>query len=252
MEFIATVLFFIIAMVAIAAIQSLPIIILLTAIISLIRKKNMTKRTIVAIAVIPVIFLLNTMNRNGRGPTEVEYFLWQLQEGSIWAILSLIGYLYLIYWIIFLTTSKNRKPLLEGDSNKEKGALKVERKKLKKGPLISFGALLVILSITFIWHIYPQYIEEKQVLTSKSSVGDSTIEIVQVGQPAFFGPASIKIYYQKKGNPRYFVTTSIANDGRPAYHRNFIIYWEDNENVIVTINGDESAETIKINVLKKY
>ena len=77
-----------------------------------------------------------------------------------------------MYWlIIFLTTLKNRKPLLEGNPNKEKGALKVERKK--------------------------------------------------------------------------------ANDGRPAYPRNFIIYWEDNENVIVTIDGYESAETIKINVLKK-
>ena len=106
-SYLFAIFYFFFLMVIFSTIQYFPMVTLPVAIFSLVRKKN-KQRTIVAIAVILTIKLLNNINRNGRGPTETEYFMWQLQEGSIWIYLSIIGYLYLFYWwVIFFKRRKN-------------------------------------------------------------------------------------------------------------------------------------------------
>lgn len=98
-EFIAGVLYFIFYYVVFVVIKYLPIVTLPVAILGIFRKR-LIKRTIVAIAVVPLIKVLINFNRHGMGPTEAEFFLWQLKEGSILRFLALLGYLYLIYWWI--------------------------------------------------------------------------------------------------------------------------------------------------------
>lgn len=78
----------------------LPFIILPLAIGSLILKLNW-KLSIAAIVVVVFIKVLNSVNRHGFGPSEAEFFLHQLKEGSIWIWLSFIGYVYLFYWLLF-------------------------------------------------------------------------------------------------------------------------------------------------------
>lgn len=108
-SYLFTLLYFFSLLVVMIIIEYLPLVTLPAIIISLVLKKNI-RRSIVSIVVIILIKLLNNFNRNGRGPTEVEYVLWQMREGSIWIYLSLIGYLYLIYWwIIFFKKNKETK-----------------------------------------------------------------------------------------------------------------------------------------------
>jgi hypothetical protein len=84
-----------------AVLDFLPVVTILATIISIFRKR-LIKRTIAAIAVVPLIKVLININRHGYGPSESEFFLSELKEGSVWRFLALIGYFYLIYWWITL------------------------------------------------------------------------------------------------------------------------------------------------------
>lgn len=79
-----------------------------TAISSVIRKK-MLKLSIIAIVLtmtVPVISLINSIGR-AEGLNEFEHLVTQLQQGAIWSIYTIIGFLFLIvWWVIFLFKNK--------------------------------------------------------------------------------------------------------------------------------------------------
>ncbi|WP_243291787.1 hypothetical protein [Bacillus sp. FJAT-47783] len=80
-----------------------------TAIFSFIKKKR-NILSIVAIAftvTIPIISLINSIGRP-EGMHELEHLVSQLQQGAIWSIISIIGYLFLlVWWVLFLFKTKN-------------------------------------------------------------------------------------------------------------------------------------------------
>jgi hypothetical protein len=79
-----------------------------TAIFSVIRKK-MIRLSIIAIVLtmtVPIISLINSIGR-AKGLNEFEHLVTQLQQGSIWSIYAIIGFLYLlVWWVMFLIKNK--------------------------------------------------------------------------------------------------------------------------------------------------
>ncbi|WP_174615290.1 hypothetical protein [Virgibacillus ihumii] len=88
------------------------LLITLVAAIYSVVKKIIDGLSIVAIVftvTVPVIGLLNSLGRT-EGMDELEYLVNQLQQGSVWSIVVIIGYLYLlIWWFLFLFKSKPKK-----------------------------------------------------------------------------------------------------------------------------------------------
>ena len=87
--------------------------------IALIAFKQNNNKTFSILAIlfaitIPLIGILNSIERT-QGINEFEYLFIQLQKGSLWAIYSILGYLYLFIFYI-LTFVKSRKIKLV-DSN---------------------------------------------------------------------------------------------------------------------------------------
>jgi len=79
-----------------------------TAIFSVIKMKMKTV-SIVAIVftvTVPIISLIKSIGR-AEGMNEYEHFVSHLQQGSIWTIFAITGYLYLlVWWTLFCLKSK--------------------------------------------------------------------------------------------------------------------------------------------------
>lgn len=79
-----------------------------TGILNAIRKR-MLGLSIIAICLaitVPIISLFNSIGRV-MGINELEHLVAQFQQGSIWAIYTVIGSLYLfVYWVIFFIKDK--------------------------------------------------------------------------------------------------------------------------------------------------
>lgn len=254
MGLIATLYFFsVIGAILIAS--YLPLVTFPAIIISLLRRKNVKKSVAAALIVLLIVFV-NNVNRNGRGPTEAEYFMRQLEVGSPVGVLSLMGYLYLLYWwATFLKRRENKSPLVEAEIKNVKYVLAKQKERLVRYRYRILTIVgLVVLSITMYGLIQPIYTEETYILTSESGRGmyNNSINIKEKGQDFFFGPASVKIYYQKYGHPSYSITEVVDNGGEPLKRENFQVDWEDNENATVTITSEKSSpRTIKINVSER-
>jgi hypothetical protein len=82
-----------------------------TALFRLVRKK-IIRLSIIAIVfaiTVPIIGLVNSIGR-AEGLNEFEHLLNQLQQGAIWSIYVITGYLYaLVWWILFFLKSKNKQ-----------------------------------------------------------------------------------------------------------------------------------------------
>lgn len=237
-------------MIVMIFIQYLPIVTVPAAIFGLFRKKNI-KKTIIVIVVIALIEIFNNVHRNGRGPSEAEFFLSQLRQGSIWAILSLMGYLYLIYWwVTFLKRRKQNKKLTVGGIKEEKENMDIEqdithkKKRAKWGGLI--WAVILFLGPIFLFASYFHYqteIKERTLIVSHSPNGKNTIEIAEKGEPFFFGPSSIKIKYRNQHIHRI-----ISNDGKTLNDSNATVKWESDDTAIIALYGEEQfPETIEFN-----
>jgi hypothetical protein len=51
---------------------------------------------------VPIVGLLNSMAR-GEGIDEFEYLISQLQQGALWSVFTIIGYLFLLgWWLLFV------------------------------------------------------------------------------------------------------------------------------------------------------
>ncbi|MCM3600407.1 hypothetical protein M3175_06665 [Robertmurraya korlensis] len=72
-------------------------------------QKRMLGLSIIAIGItitVPIISMLNSIGR-AKGINEIEHLAAQLQQGSIWSIYAVIGFLYLfVYWVLFFIKYK--------------------------------------------------------------------------------------------------------------------------------------------------
>ncbi|WP_438824948.1 hypothetical protein [Bacillus sp. JJ722] len=84
-----------------------------TAIFSVVKKKHQ-RLSILAIVFtisIPIVSLINSIGR-AEGMNEFEHLVSQLQQGAIWSIFTIIGYLFLLVcWVLFLFKSKTKTKL---------------------------------------------------------------------------------------------------------------------------------------------
>lgn len=79
------------------------------AVCSLIKKriKGLSIIAVVFAITVPIISMLSSIGRE-EGLNELEHLVNQLQQGAVWSIYVVIGYLYLlVWWLLFL--SKNKK-----------------------------------------------------------------------------------------------------------------------------------------------
>ncbi|MGF9891154.1 hypothetical protein ABEX78_21070 [Priestia megaterium] len=91
------------------------------------------------------------------------------------------------------------------------------------------------------YYIYEVFLKQTPVLTDTSSDQTASVKIVQTGEPSFFGPTSIKAYYQKDNGYQESKTGTLYNDGGPATPSNFSVNWKDRENVTITLNSENGA-----------
>ncbi|MGF9859458.1 hypothetical protein ACU3L3_12620 [Priestia endophytica] len=84
-----------------------------TAIFSVVKKK-MKILAILAIGFtvsVPMISLINSIGRT-EGINELEHLFSQLQQGAMWSIFTIIGYLFLlVWWILFLIKNRTKTKL---------------------------------------------------------------------------------------------------------------------------------------------
>jgi hypothetical protein len=80
-----------------------------TAIFCLVKNKlkGMSTIAIFFSVTVPIISIIKSIGRT-EGLNELEHFVSQLQQGSIWPIITIIGYLYIIVWWVYFLKSKAR------------------------------------------------------------------------------------------------------------------------------------------------
>jgi hypothetical protein len=87
------------------ALYYLFLLITLGATILSILKRKLIGLSILAMMIsvtVPIISLLSSTDR-AEGMNEFEHFLGQLQQGAIWSVLVVFGYLFLlVWWALFL------------------------------------------------------------------------------------------------------------------------------------------------------
>ncbi|QJX80359.1 hypothetical protein [Priestia megaterium] len=120
-------------------------------------------------------------------------------------------------------------------------------KDILKAALFGFIAVFVV-GLGFAgYYLYEVFLKETPVLTETSDDQTASIKIVQTGEPSFFGPTSIKAYYQKDSGYQETKTGTLYNDGGPATLSNFSIQWKDRDNVTITLNSENGASLDVIN-----
>jgi hypothetical protein len=81
-----------------------------TAIFSVVKRKmkGLSVIVIVFTLTIPIVSLINSIGR-AEGMNEFEHLVSQLQQGAIWSVFVIIGYLFLVvWWVLFLLKSKTK------------------------------------------------------------------------------------------------------------------------------------------------
>ncbi len=82
-----------------------------TAIFSLVKSKmqNLSIITIVFAITVPIVSLINSIER-AEGMNEFDYLIKEFQQGAIWSVYVITGYLFLIvWWIVFLFKNDSKK-----------------------------------------------------------------------------------------------------------------------------------------------
>lgn len=91
--------------------------------------------------------------------------------------------------------------------------------------------------------LYATEIKERILIVSHSPNDMNTIEIVEKGAAAFFGPSSVRIKYENQHIERI-----ISNDGKTLDGSNVSIRWKSDDTAIITLDGEEQfPETIEFN-----
>ena len=82
-----------------------------TDIFSLVRRKMKYLPIIIIIFIltVPIVSLINSMER-AEGMNEFDYLVYELQQGAIWSLFTITGYLFLlVWWIVFLFKNDSKK-----------------------------------------------------------------------------------------------------------------------------------------------
>lgn len=118
------------------------------------------------------------------------------------------------------------------------------KKRVIWGCLIGAVVLIFVPILSFAGYFYYQTeIKERTLIVSHSPNGANTIEITEKGEPAFFGPSSVRIKYQND-----HIDQSISNDGKTLDDSNTSIKWESNDTALITLEGEEQfPETFVFN-----
>jgi hypothetical protein len=117
------------------------------------------------------------------------------------------------------------------------------KKRAKWGCLI-WAVILILGPIILIVgkFSYEMYFKESTLETSNSPSNINTIEVVQKGEAAWFGPSSVRIKYGWR-----HIDRSISNDGATLDSSNVSVRWKNNYEAIVTLYGEEQGpETVEI------
>lgn len=120
--------------------------------------------------------------------------------------------------------------------------IKRTKKRAKWGCLIWAVILIIGPIILFVGYFYYHAeLKERTLTESVSPNGAHTIEIVEKGEPAFFGPSSVRIKYGKEHIDRI-----ISNDGKMLHDSNVSVEWKSDDTAIITLFGEEQVpETIE-------
>ncbi|WP_445492711.1 hypothetical protein [Niallia sp. 03133] len=81
-----------------------------TTILSVVQKKmiSMSVVAILLVATVPIISLFNSIGRV-EGMNEMEHLVSQFQQGAIWSVFTILGYLFLfVWWFLFILKSMNK------------------------------------------------------------------------------------------------------------------------------------------------
>lgn len=105
--------------------------------------------------------------------------------------------------------------------------------------ILIFGPIILFVGYFY----YQTEIKERTLIDSYSPNGVNTIEIVEKGEPAWFGPSSVRIKYG-----HHHIDRIISNDGKRLNGSNTSVRWKSDDNAIITLNGEEQfPETIEFN-----
>ncbi|WP_052360586.1 hypothetical protein [Oceanobacillus manasiensis] len=109
-------------------------------------------------------------------------------------------------------------------------------KKRKKLRFFTWAVIVIVGPIIIFIGIFSfeMFFKEKPLVSSHSPNDINTIEVVEKGEPAWFGPSSVKIKYDGK-----HIDRSISNDGKMLQDSNFAIHWDNDNEATITIYGEE-------------
>lgn len=113
--------------------------------------------------------------------------------------------------------------------------IKEIKMKAKWGCLI-WGILLIIIPILLFlgYFTFHMVMKERTLLISDSPNKVNTIRIVEKGEPAFFGPSSVRIKHRWD-----YIDGTISNDGKKLNESNTTVIWEDDAKATIILDGEE-------------
>src|SRR5699024_6742836 len=126
---------------------------------------------------------------------------------------------------------------IDQDFNRD---IELTKKRAKWGCLtwaviLLFGPIIIFVGV----FSFEMFFKEKTLVISHSPNENNTIEVVEKGQPAFFGPSSVRIKYGSK-----YIDRSVGNDGKTLQDSNFAIHWENDNEATITIYGEEQSPEV--------
>ncbi|MFW0778651.1 hypothetical protein ACM6N5_00235 [Rossellomorea marisflavi] len=113
-----------------------------------------------------------------------------------------------------------------------------------------WAIIVIFLSIALLVGNFYYEIEFKKrtLLLSSSPDHTNTIEIVEKGEPSFFGPSSIRV---KSGDKQ--IDRLLYNDGARPNESNVDVKWNRDNTALITLSGREQRpETIEFNGEKEH
>ncbi|KZE50966.1 hypothetical protein [Rossellomorea marisflavi] len=123
-----------------------------------------------------------------------------------------------------------------------------DKKRSKVGCIVWVVILVFVATLLFFGKFYYDIeLKERTLLISSSPDHTNTIEIVEKGEPSFFGPSSIRIKYRNK-----YIDRILKNDGARPDDSNTNVEWDSNNTALITLAGrEQKPETIEFNMERK-
>ncbi len=101
-----------------------------------------------------------------------------------------------------------------------------------------FAWVAILLFGPVILFIYEMNFKETTLVISHSPSNLHTIKVVEKGQPAWFGPSTVRIKYGWK-----HIDQTIYNDGKKL-DSNVVVRWKNDDEALILIDGEEQAQEV--------